>query len=187
MREEIAHQVELAADLRAAGYAVRRTSSLKRFNELLEKASKNRHPDAKTIVVVDAHGRLMRDKPGSPSVITDGKRAQQLDKLARALSLVPGRTFLAINSCHFQLKPFKEGLEKGRLSVFSGNSTNPEQRGANHLPFFYALRKGLRGRQVVRATREAAEEASRKIPLGSRVLGLVGGTGYLRASGPEIF
>jgi hypothetical protein len=140
----IYQKLHLLNDLKRAGYQVEYTTKLSDFQEKLEDAMENRSKDAKTMVIINAHGT--RESEISQS---DKGEKMPLDQLAKLLGKIPGDRMLALTSCHFKLEPLQRLQNEGHnISVFSDNGGDPKLPALANFPFWGIMRKGLREPEV---------------------------------------
>lgn len=154
---------KLVDDLKSAGYSVSRTSDLEEFTRLLTKASKNRASDAKTILLMDAHGAY---DPQAGAIIGGGEKklAITVSTLAKYLSHIPGHKFVASSSCFFDPGEFEVAEVRGPISTFSLGGTLRLAWPDN--PFYSTLRRGIRNHEdIIEGTRKAIEHMDSKRPL----------------------
>ncbi len=148
----------LLDDLKQSGYHVVLTSRSGDFESALQAASRSRSRDARTIVLVNAHGA--EDYRGS---YLEGEPALYLKWVSELVQGIPGHALVASNSCKFDAAPFVKKRRSGANppSLLLLNNGNPEHVAWMGLPFFSAIRHGLRSQNVVKGTLDASVALSK--------------------------
>ena len=155
VRSEGKHLEMLEQELAGAGYQVHRTNNLDEFAQKLNHAAKNRPEDARTIILIDAHGGVSQKGAVIYGSDSNGNRQEMSVALIASIAhRIPGHNLLASSSCQLSNdeildeKPAGKSKKTGSFTVIS-LAGGKGQAGNLELPIFSAIRNGIRSPEKV--------------------------------------
>lgn len=152
---------ELTHELRDAGHKITIVNTLADLSAALIAAKLNRSKNAKTLVLLNAHGNKLNDK--SHVVIEDTN--VPFDSIVKAVGNIPGHTLIAANACNLDTSEVQNRSKTdGKISLISGSGAFGEFENTRGVPFFSALRRALRTNDVVEGTRTIYPELLKRAP-----------------------
>lgn len=169
--ERITGFLGLMRDLKAAGYSVLHSGTLIEFHNALQRARHDRTPDARTVVLISAHGvhTTPKELDRPVSLILDSQDHRvglSVEQLADLLKEVPGRTLVAANTCHFDVEPLRPLFDSKKVSIISANDGRSDRVSSAYLPLFTALRVAIRQKgDALSQARSAYSSLVKRLPL----------------------
>lgn len=166
---------ELSDDLDRAGYHVLLANDERKFYYALSRASEKRPDNAKTIVMINAHGGYIDGN----QTISGEKEPVDVEWMAHQIMQIPGHTLVASKSCHISARPFTDYRQErvGKTTLFTAN--NADVTKVTHLaqPLFRAMQAAMRQPGDLVSNTQAAFPKF-KLSLVSRISAWIFGSGF---------